>query len=207
MGQERRCAMVAQLFEAYFERVYRFARRSADPATAEEIAQDVFLRLLSQEGLEDKSVSVSYLIKIAHNMLKRRHRRAERARRFHDTLARNTPGPSRHSAEPDPHADAGTHLGDAFDRLGHEERLALRLIVCREHSYEEAAAMLGVRASTVNNWKYRALQRLKSHPGVGHDGGTELLQHPERRRSRPGQATRPNGPLESDEIAPRPTDP
>ncbi|MBT5382261.1 MAG: RNA polymerase sigma factor, partial [Phycisphaerae bacterium] len=38
---------------------------------------------------------------------------------------------------------------------------AVRLVVCNGLSYQEAAESLGVPVSTVNNWKYRGLQRLK----------------------------------------------
>ena len=35
------------------------------------------------------------------------------------------------------------------------------MIVCEGLSYEDAAASLGVRVSTINNWKYRGIQKLK----------------------------------------------
>ncbi|MEE2973044.1 MAG: sigma factor-like helix-turn-helix DNA-binding protein, partial [Planctomycetota bacterium] len=52
-------------------------------------------------------------------------------------------------------------LQRAMDRLGGDERDALRLIVCEGLSYAEAARSLGVTVSTINNWKHRGLGRLR----------------------------------------------
>ena len=41
-----RSALVLDLFERYYDRVYLFARRSVDASAAEDIAQEVFARLL-----------------------------------------------------------------------------------------------------------------------------------------------------------------
>ncbi len=154
-------AAVLRLFEAYFDRVYCFVRRSTDPATAEEVAQDVFIRLLSRANIETRQVSVSYLIKIADNMLKRRHRRSERSRGLVAELARNVERATdaRTGSERDDHRSVLT----AFDRLSSEEQDAVRMIVCEGLSYRDAAASLGVRVTTVNNWKHRGIQRLREH--------------------------------------------
>ncbi|MCK6475854.1 MAG: hypothetical protein L6Q35_03375, partial [Phycisphaerales bacterium] len=53
------------LFEQYYERVYCFARRSLDAPSAEDIAQEVFVRLMNIQNLESRSISVRSLIKIA----------------------------------------------------------------------------------------------------------------------------------------------
>lgn len=163
-ANEGRQGAVLALFEGYFDRVYRFVRRSVDASTAEEIAQDVFLKLLTQENLETKTISVSYLIKIADNMLKRRYRKTERARAYVGELARASreectrPGAM---TALDNNLPDGSLVGAAFDRLGNEEREAVRLIVCEGLSYEHAARSMGVRVSTINNWKHRGLQRMR----------------------------------------------
>ena len=68
MATEKECALVLELFESSYSRVFGFVRKHADRETCEEIAQEVFFRLLSLPDLETKELSVSYLIKIADNI-------------------------------------------------------------------------------------------------------------------------------------------
>jgi DNA-directed RNA polymerase specialized sigma24 family protein len=46
-------------------------------------------------------------------------------------------------------------------RLTPSEQSAIRLIVCEGLDYQAAARSLGVPVSTINNWKHRALAKLK----------------------------------------------
>jgi DNA-directed RNA polymerase specialized sigma24 family protein len=62
----------------------------------------------------------------------------------------------------------GAGLGDDTDRLEavlrqltDEEQTAVRLIVCEGLDYQAAARSLGVPVSTINNWKYRGLSKLR----------------------------------------------
>src|SRR5690606_8593177 len=60
----------------------------------------------------------------------------------------------------------------AMEALTSDERDAVRLIVCQGMSYEDAARSLGVNISTINNWKYRGLQKLKHNATRVNGGGT-----------------------------------
>lgn len=173
MSGTDRGQIVMELVERYYERVYRFARRSADQPTAEDVVQEVFTRLLNSDGLERKSITVSYLIKIADNLLKRRYRQVQRREQV--------------AVEWSQQASAGRKAGaDVLERLeceeqrgalalaqadlGSHEQAALRFIVGEGMSYHAAAASLGVNVTSVNNWKYRGIQRLKKHDGCGARG-------------------------------------
>jgi RNA polymerase sigma factor (sigma-70 family) len=46
-------------------------------------------------------------------------------------------------------------------QLTPSEQSAVRLIVCEGLDYQAAARSLGVPVSTINNWKHRALIKLK----------------------------------------------
>ncbi len=158
MTTDQGSAVVVELFETHFHRVYRFVRRSSDPATAEEVAHEVFVKLLARrEALAGRPVSASYLIKIADNMLKRRFRRGERTREVLARLARRR-SEATEVERRGPAADSVLH---AFDRLSPEEQEAVRLIVCEGLSYRDAATAMGVRVTTVNNWKHRGLERMR----------------------------------------------
>ena len=69
---EHRASIVLDLFENSYHRVYCFCRRSLAPDMAEDVAQDVFARLLQIDRLPEMQISISYLIKIADNLIKRR---------------------------------------------------------------------------------------------------------------------------------------
>lgn len=188
-----RSSIVRELFDQYFERVYRFIRRSTDEATADEIVQDVFLKLLQHPDLENKTLSVSYLFKCADNLLKRRFQRTRRANEIHSALAETS---ARWAMTAQDTPDDAPGIASALSSLKDGERDAVRMIVCEEMSYEAAAMSLGVRVTTVNNWKHRGLERLRERSA----GGSAVLQSDSRRT--PGRETsRAGGPRGRDAAA------
>ncbi|MEY3025459.1 MAG: RNA polymerase sigma factor [Phycisphaerales bacterium] len=160
-----RATLVLDLFDRYYERVYAFLRKSTTPDVAEDLAQEVFLRLLQHPDLERLTISISYLLKIAHNLLRRRYARATRLRELLEERAvaseelrtqTQAPRPTR-SEEVSPDV-----LETALGLLGRDEQDAIRLIVCEGKSYQHAAEALGVSVTTINNWKHRGIMKLRS---------------------------------------------
>ncbi len=159
-----RADIVLDLFEQYYHRVYCFCRRSLGPDVAEDIAQDVFTRLLHLDRLVEMTISVSYLIKIADNLIKRRYNRMQRFQRFLE--ANDGRDYSSRSVEPSHQLGPLDLSDDLVQRLGTlspSERDAVELVVCHGLSYQEAARCMGVPVSTVNNWKYRGLKKLQDN--------------------------------------------
>ncbi|MBC03255.1 MAG: hypothetical protein CMJ34_08115 [Phycisphaerae bacterium] len=164
-----RSSIVLDLFEKYYDRVYAFARKSAEASVAEDAAQEAFVRLLQHPRLEELEISISYLLKIVHNILRRRHTRSVRLREILDEQV--TPRERlRHESDRlglergdvETVADLET-LDRAFGRLGDDERDAIRMIVCEGCSYAEAARSMGVSVTTINNWKHRGISKLRKH--------------------------------------------
>jgi RNA polymerase sigma factor (sigma-70 family) len=158
LERERR---VLDLFIRYHERVVVFARRAGAGDTAEDVAQEVFARLLRKHDVATAEITPGYLIKIAENLIRRNAQRQRSLARF---AFRSRP---REIDETAPEASECRETqrppsADDLSRLCPRERDAVDMIVCRGLSYEAAAAALDVRVSTVNNWKFRGLQRLKS---------------------------------------------
>ncbi len=180
-----RSIVVRELFDQYFERLYRFIRRSTDEATADEVVQDVFLKLLQHPDLESKSLSVSYLFKIADNLLKRRFQRSRRANEIHQDLAGSS---AQWAMTARDNSDDAPGIAAALGSLKDGERDAVRMIVCEELSYEAAALSLGVRVTTVNNWKHRGLERLRER-----SAGQAAVQHSDRRGTPGREAARVGG--------------
>jgi len=157
-----RSDLILELFEAYYERVFCFVRRSVSPSEAEDVTQEVFFRLIKHPDLERKLISASYLIKIADNLLKRRYHKNQRFRATIDQLSR------KRDQELDSDNSQETWFDDevlrgALNRLKPVELEAVRLIICEGKSYQEAAEALGVNVSTINNWKHRGITSLKQY--------------------------------------------
>ena len=112
------------------------------------------------------TLSVSYLIKIAHNLLRRRYSRSIRLRQILE-----------HSVQPELERRDGVHrrrtrsreqpsldrrqINDAMRDLPDQEREAVWLIVCQGKSYQHAASAMGVNVTTINNWKHRGIDKLR----------------------------------------------
>jgi RNA polymerase sigma factor (sigma-70 family) len=167
---EDRGDFVMRLFEAYYQRVFLFARKSAPEDVAEDTAQEVFIRILQHPRLEELVLSVSYLIKVAQNILRRRHARSMKLRSILTTVATDQ-AIDRHG-HPDQPAQGTTRdeedlrqLEAAMHDLTPSEEDAVRLIVIEGRSYEQAACSLDVSVSTINNWKHRGLAKLRKFVG------------------------------------------
>jgi RNA polymerase sigma-70 factor (ECF subfamily) len=156
--------VLLDLFDRHYHEVFRFARRSVDENTAEDITQEVFARLMRLDDLADREIRPAYLIKIASNLIKRRY---QRERRFTE-VARHAAGRHADSAAPD--RTAPTLAAERAERerakaalqtLNERERDAVDLIVCRGLSYRAAAETMGAKVSDVNNWRFRGVERLR----------------------------------------------
>ena len=166
-----RARMVGDLYARCYHRVFGFVRRSVGDEEAEEIAHEAFVRLLRVRNLERMNISVAYLLRIAENLIRRRHGRAQRYREVLELSGRMVPGIERHECNQS--VLDGTRVGswsygvdcDRIDavlrQLTPSEQSAVRLIVCEGLDYQAAARSLGVPVSTINNWKHRALAKLK----------------------------------------------
>ena len=173
-----RATLVLDLFDRYYERVYAFLRKSTTPDVAEDLAQEVFLRLLQHPDLERLTISISYLLKIAHNLLRRRYARAARLRELLEERVQGTDEFNGYTSSAAKDASAGEISPDVLETalglLGKDEQDAIRLIVCEGKSYQHAAEALGVSVTTINNWKHRGIVKLR-----GLVSGAEI---PEERR-------------------------
>lgn len=167
-----RARIVGELYQSSYHRVYAFARRLVCDEEAEEIAHESFVRLLRVRNLERMTVSVAYLLRIAENLVRRRHGRAQRYREVLERSGRMGPDIEAHHDERpvvagarDARADSAwsdpERLQSVLCRLTPSEQSAIRLIVCEGLDYQAAARSLGVPVSTINNWKHRALAKLK----------------------------------------------
>jgi len=162
-------------FEALFDR-YRdamwgfFRRRVADPARAEELAQDVFVGVLQGAvRYEGRATCRAYLFGVAFNVLKAERRRNKRSTA--DPLDEDTPGSN-------PDLDAGLWVRRALGQLDPAERELLMLREYEQLRYDELAEVLRLPLNTVRSRLFRARIALKAalmrgvgeEMKVGHEG-------------------------------------
>ena len=166
-----RAEIVLELFERHHDALYAFARRSVDPAAAEDVVQETFTRLLQHPRLEELDLSISYLFKVVQNLLRRRYARSVRLReilaeqvtpRLQRQVGRDSERGFRSGVEIVAELQ---ELDEAFTMLAGDERDVIRMVVVEGRSYAEAARSLGVSVTTINNWKHRGLEKLRARYG------------------------------------------
>ena len=169
---EERARRVRELFDLHHQRVVVFLRRLTSSEQADDIAQEVFFRLLQVRNLESREISVGYLFRIGENLVRKRYHRDQRHRRASEELRYRSEMVSGEIAG-DQESLSGAigsremafvgsrALHQAMGLLTDNEQAAIRLIICRGLSYEQAARSLGVNVSTINNWKHRGVNKLR----------------------------------------------
>jgi RNA polymerase sigma-70 factor (ECF subfamily) len=155
---QRDPARFAELYEAYFERVYAYAaRRVRDRHLAEDVTSEVFQQALA--GLprfEWRGLPFgAWLFRIAGNAI------ADRARQAARESGRPVPEPE---ADPEPPLERVEELALLYRRvreLPPDQRRVIELRFTEEKSIREIAAELGRSEGAVKQLQLRAVQRLR----------------------------------------------
>jgi RNA polymerase sigma-70 factor, ECF subfamily len=147
----------AELFSRYKQPLYGFFRRRvADPAQAEELAQETFLAVLrASSRYEPRALFRTYLYAIGFKVLGAHRRKAAFRATFLGTTAEG-PEPALQNA-----MDAEVWLRQAVGKL---ERLDREILLLREFeqlSYAEIAELLSLPVNTVRSRLFRARMALR----------------------------------------------
>nr|WP_325211815.1 sigma-70 family RNA polymerase sigma factor [uncultured Oscillibacter sp.] len=157
---------LSNAMETYGDAVYRLALcRMQNTADAEDVYQDVFLRLLEQRsGRWDGEHLKAWLLRTALN----RCADLGRLRRRRGSLSlEEVPDAAR------PMDEEAAELWDAVSRLPEKLRTAVHLFYGEGYESGEIGALLGVPAATVRSRLRRARAELKNLLG-GFDDGKSL---------------------------------
>jgi RNA polymerase sigma factor (sigma-70 family) len=153
-----------RVYRAHVGRVYNLARRMAGPEAAEELAQDVFVRVWQKlHTFRGESSFATWLHRLAVNVIVERFRALGAAReRFladsEDTLERIPSGalsPARY--------DSRLDLDTALQRLPPGARTVFVLHDVEGYRHEEIGEMLGVSVGTSKSQLHRARMTLRAH--------------------------------------------
>ncbi len=154
----------AELFERYGPALLRFSDRLlSDRATAEEVTQEVFVKVISRAHQYDGRAEVaSWLFAIAANACRDRRRRDRRAMivplEGTPELAARGEGIERRLMD----REKREAVRQALSRLSDEQREAL--VLARYHGlpYAEIAEVLGISVGAVKTRIFRAVETLKT---------------------------------------------
>src|SRR5215475_8369917 len=136
-------------------------RRSATPADAQDLAQEVYLRLLRVDRLDLVRQPRSYLLRIAANLLHEWRLKARQNRPHRADLLETLP------SQDDPQADTAAalrarRLSAELARLSGPARIALVMQVRDGLSYEEIAVRMNVTPRMTKRYLLAAFAQLRS---------------------------------------------
>jgi RNA polymerase sigma-70 factor (ECF subfamily) len=162
--QEDEQAFMETLFKSFFPLVCKTIYRLVlDTATAEDLAQEVFIRIWNRRGALQDVYFKAYLHRAAINMALD-HLDKHKRQGKHLSIEENViqlPASSG-SAESSHHLkQTSAHIQQAIDRLPEKCREIFILSRFEEMTYREIAATLNISVKTVENQMITALKKLR----------------------------------------------
>ena len=146
-----------ELYETYARDVYRFALYlSGDPALADDITSETFIRVWSSPEPVRLTTVKAYLLTIARNLWLMERRRSSRSQGLDDSMPDGRQSVSR-QAEVKEDLD---RVLRALREIPEVDRAALLMRVDEGLPYEEIAAALALPVATVKVKVHRARLRL-----------------------------------------------
>jgi RNA polymerase sigma-70 factor (ECF subfamily) len=151
-----------ELFRRYEPRAYAFfLKRSASPERAQDLYQELFLRIhRARDRYDAERPFAPWLFQIAHRLWVDDQRRVYRS--YEVPIGEREPLAERSGSEEQ--VAAREVLGQTLAALSREERYVLVSSKLEGVGYPELAAQLGKSVEAVRKLASRALQRLRAAP-------------------------------------------
>ena len=162
-------AALDRLYQLYIDKVYRYIwYRVGDQATAEDLAMDVFVRLVEHIGgfrippQQQVAAFSAWLFRIAGNLVNDHHRRRVRTDRYVESKQNELSsagtdafdGEMRHMATQD-------QLRKALTQLNHSQRDVLYYRYVADLSSKQTASVMKKTESAIKALQHRALESLR----------------------------------------------
>jgi len=154
----------AQLFHLYKDPLYSYLLRLSDPATAEDIIQEVFLKLwANHSSLGQIEQFRAYIFRMAQhrilNLFKRKAKEILIIKELQHISASSRSIPEQNLSL----AEMQRRLLEGVNSLSPQQKLIYTLSRDQGLPHDEIAQRLHLSPSTVNNHLTRALQILRTH--------------------------------------------
>lgn len=147
----------SELYRAHAGDVHRFVLfLSGDPALADDLLSETFIRLWHARDRVDLTTVKGYLLTIAHNLFLADRRRARRMTSLDARAVDTRPGPERRAHA---HLELAAVL-EALQTLPEIDRAAVLLRAEEGMSYDEVAAALGISPVAARVKVHRARLKL-----------------------------------------------
>ncbi|MET1056623.1 MAG: sigma-70 family RNA polymerase sigma factor [Pedobacter sp.] len=151
------------IYRHYIDAIYRrllYLVKSEE--LAEELAQDIFMRIWDRRACIDTEKSFrSYLYSIAQNLVTDYYRRLAVDRKLQQHLI-STTTESYNPIELHYHAEGERHLlYKAIDSLPEQRKKVYTLVKLEGRSYEEVSELLGISASTIRDHIVKGTKSIK----------------------------------------------
>ena len=145
-------------FEAFYLRTARtlhgyLCRLSGDPATADEVLQETYIRMLGVPAMDERA-SKSYLYKTATNLLRDRWRKIKREKKWWELSV-----VTEHIHQ---NLNLPLDMETVFNQLSAQERAILWLAHVEELSHKEIGEILSVKEKSVRVMVFRAREKAKA---------------------------------------------
>lgn len=153
-----------QIAAELYSRLGRFVGyRVSDPSDAEDVLQDVFVKVLGSRGPTEASKLLPWMYAIARNTITDFYRARDR-RREHPSAdvaePPNTDDPKNSSPE-NSSVDLRGALGDLMDLLSEQDQQVLQIVDLEGLSQKQYADRLGLDYTTAKSRVQRARKRLR----------------------------------------------
>jgi RNA polymerase sigma-70 factor, ECF subfamily len=158
--------VIGAIYDQYFSEVYRYVQyRVGDPIQSEDIASDVFLRLIeaSQAGKGPQSNLKSWLIATASHIVMDQFRR--KYRRSEETLPETMPDEGPQPSTEVDQREQRQQVKDAYQSLTAEQQEVIALRFGQGYSIEETAAIMNRNVNAVKALQFRAFSALSREIG------------------------------------------
>lgn len=144
-------------FESFYARTARtlhgyLCRISGDSATADEVLQETYIRMLGVPPIEEPARK-AYLYKTATNLLRDRWRKIKREKKWWELSV-----VTEHVHQ---NFNLPLDMASVFDRMSPEERAILWLAHVEELSHKEIGAVMGVKEKSVRVMVFRAREKAR----------------------------------------------
>ena len=153
-------SMDGETFAAFYERSARplwayLVRVSGDPALADDLLQESFVRFLSADHRWDGEVSARrYLFRIATNLMRDHWRRPK------NSSIEELPGEAFQAPDESSACDSRAMLGPALQQMKPRERQLLWLAYAEGYSHREIADITGLASASIRLLLFRARHKI-----------------------------------------------